>query len=65
MSFYVCLLTLLNTRVQRAERYYAGGHTNTERGYLKTLRQKLVEDKELGKVSVEISEKDAHPLRAW
>ncbi|KAL5494621.1 hypothetical protein ACEPAI_82 [Sanghuangporus weigelae] len=42
------------------------GHTNTERGYLKVLRQKLVaeqkEESDLVGLEVEISKMDEHPL---
>ncbi|MHC5113596.1 MAG: Nif3-like dinuclear metal center hexameric protein [Planctomycetota bacterium] len=37
------------------------GHTNTERGYLKRLRRLLL--KELPKLDVSVSKRDAHPLR--
>lgn len=48
----------------------AGGHTNTERGYLPTLAQKLLAElrsevfrnEDLGGVEVLVSEQDKHPL---
>ena len=43
----------------------AGGHTNTERGFLVALQDLLKRDEDLQGVSIEISEKDAHPLRIW
>ena len=47
-----------------------GGHTNTERGYLPILAQKLLtelhseefRDENLGDVEVLVSEEDRHPL---
>ena len=47
-----------------------GGHTNTERGYLPVLAQKLnhefqtqeFQEQGLGEVEVLVSEKDRHPL---
>jgi putative NIF3 family GTP cyclohydrolase 1 type 2 len=38
------------------------GHTNTERGYLKPLRKRLMAM--LAGVGVEVSKRDEHPLRA-
>jgi hypothetical protein len=52
-----------------ATTYRAGGHTNTERGYLPILAQKLLtehseefKDEGLDDVEVLVSEQDRHPL---
>lgn len=44
---------------------HLGGHTNTERGYLPTLLERLREElsKEEGPFEVTISQADAHPLQ--
>lgn len=43
-----------------------GGHTNTERGYLKILKQKLLAEQkavpEIAGLEIEISKADEHPL---
>ena len=43
-----------------------GGHTNTERGYLRTLKEKLIQEKSdeaLTGLEIIISNKDKHPLQ--
>jgi hypothetical protein len=40
-----------------------GGHTNTERGYLPTLKQLLATELDDPEVEIFVSEKDEHPLK--
>ena len=73
MNRYVLLCTLTFPRPISPKEsetqellFNSGGHTNTERGYLPTLREKLLAeqatDSDLSGLDIQISRSDRHPL---
>ena len=64
--YYVCSYCINIAIVPCWMTVSAGGHTNTERGFLAHLRSRLLDEfsteNELKDLHIEISEADAHPL---
>lgn len=63
MSVFLSHFIILTPRTPLS--LFSGGHDNTERGYLPTLRKKLedsLSNEDNGPFEVVVSTKDRHPL---